>query len=284
MTMRVLILGSTGMLGNILYKYLSLQKELIIATIDRKDYSVKCRDLQKLSNLIDEKNPDIIINCIGLIPQKEQKDDNSNNGKNYTLINSEFPDILSVILLRTLRKCKLIHITTDCIYDGEKGNYNENDVCNVDTDYGKSKYVGEMNIEKYDFDYIIIRTSIIGTELGNSKASLLEWLGSNSNKSVDGYTNHYWNGVTTLELSKVIYSVIKNNICIKKMHVYSEKVSKYELLNIINDVYEFNVDIIKNTHIKNIDRTMSSIYTIPFFKIPDLKTQIKRLKEFNEKN
>lgn len=283
MKINVIVFGSTGMLGNTLYKYLTSKNDAAlnvnVITINRKDFDVLNDSFQKLSNLITIHNPHFIINCIGLIPQKTHI-----NTLHYYTINSEFPKLLSLIC--TTHNYKFIHITTDCIYSGKKGRYNENDKGDSCDDYGKSKYLGEKNIENNigNLDYIILRTSIIGTE-SNSKVSLLEWFKSNKGGNVNGYINHYWNGVTTLQLSKIIYKIITNIslININKLHVFSpENVSKYKLLTIINDIYKLDVNINNTKNINTVNRTLSSIYNIPSLISPRLSIQIQELKLFTE--
>ena len=100
--------------------------------------------------------------------------------------------------------CQVVHISTDCVFNGKKGNYNEEDDHDCLDVYGKTKSLGENP------DLTIIRTSIIGEEITN-KRSLVEWVKSNTSKEINGFIKHFWNGVTCLQLAKIIYKIITNS-------------------------------------------------------------------------
>ena len=145
------------------------------------------------------------------------------------------------------------------------------------SEYGVSKSLGEMC-----YNTTIIRTSIIGEERKN-KYSLLEWVKKHNNNTINGYTNHLWNGVTCLQLAKIINQIINNNIWWKGVrHIFSPNtVSKYELVNIINDVYKLNNTVVKFKTNNNIDKTLCTNYeTNHLFNIPNLIDQICELKNF----
>ena len=168
------------------------------------------------------KNGDVIINCIGTIkPRVDELGD-----LNAIIVNSLFPRLLSNYC--ESKEIKLIHPTTDCVYTGLKGDYNENDNYDVSDVYGMSKALGETH------NCTTIRTSIIGEESVN-KRSLVEWVKSEKGNSIFGFTNHYWNGLTCLQFAKVCDKIISENIFWKGIrHIHSNKVSKYELVSIIH--------------------------------------------------
>ncbi len=255
------------MLGNYMSFYLKKMYNHIIIPITRNDCDIN--NINDIKEYLIKKNiqeNDLVINCIGIIPQR-------NNDKYlFYKINSIFPIILSYLCNEF--KCRMIHFTTDCVFDGTIGNYNENSPHTETNDYGISKSLGE------NCDATIIRTSIIGEEEYNKK-SLLEWVRSNKNGTIDGYNNHYWNGLTCLELAKVVEYMINNNIFWKGVrHIFSPNIlSKCELVNMINEIYLLNIKInISNTN-NNINKTLSSIYE-PFYKIKNLEDQIKELYNF----
>jgi dTDP-4-dehydrorhamnose reductase len=265
----IILFGSTGMLGKYVYNYL-LSKKYKITCINRNEYDVSIDNFEKLQNLLNSKvsGPTVIINCIGMIPHSGVVDDLV-----YFNVNSRFPKYLSIITKKTLFETQLIHITTDCVFSGHSGNYNEKSIKDELGIYGISKSFGE------NINATIIRTSIIGE---NDKGySLLEWLRKNTNGKVNGYINHYWNGVTCLELAKIIHEIISNNIFTKKIkHFYSNIVSKHELLELINEIYNFNVDIILTADKERIDRTLNSLYTK---ERKNLREQILEMKNFRLK-
>tara|TARA_B110000259_G_C14016757_1_gene401585 strand:+ start:1179 stop:2000 length:822 start_codon:yes stop_codon:yes gene_type:complete len=271
--MKIFLFGSTGMLGNYVFKYLSNHNKHIIC-INRNELDVSDITYDKLSEVIIKYNPnegDIIINCIGIIPQ-------SNNNvylHSYFTINSLFPNMLSTFSY--INNLRFIHITTDCVFSGLKGDYTELDEHDEINEYGVSKSLGEKCIKS-----TIIRTSIIGEEL-NNKYSLLEWVKKHNNTELNGFINHKWNGVTCLELSKIINNMIDNNIYWTGVrHIYSpNSVTKYELVSMINNIYELNNTIKEFKTCKNIDKTLTTIYdTNELFNIKDLKYQIIELKEY----
>jgi len=269
--MKVFIFGSNGMLGNYVKSYLSKYHTCIPLT--RKDYDLGSLTINSLEKFLLSKNinkGDIIVNCAGVIPQSSKQRDL--NTKLYFIINSTFPIILSTICSKY--RAKMIHITTDCVYSGKDGNYNENSPHDETNDYGISKSLGEL------CDATIIRTSIIGEEI-NNKRSLLEWTKSNKGKEINGFVNHKWNGITCLELSKIINNIIDTQkYWTGTRHIFSPlSVSKYELISIINDKYELDIKINKIKTI-TIDKTITTIYD-KIFDIPDLVEQINEMKEFN---
>jgi len=262
--MKIFILGSNGMLGRYMYKYLSTYYETI--PIDRKIYDVINDNINTLTNIL--KPNTVLINCIGIISQTKR-----DNTREYLKVNSIFPNQLSIICNQL--NIKLLHITTDCVFSGKKGNYTEEDKHDETNMYGLSKSLGEPE------NCTVIRTSIIGEEL-NHKRSLLEWVRSNKDKEINGYVNHYWNGVTCLELSKIVHSIIKNNLYWNGVkHIFlPESVSKYELVNIINDIYKLNITVTKYKTEEQIDKTLKTIYP-SFYEVKDLLEQIQELYHFN---
>jgi dTDP-4-dehydrorhamnose reductase len=238
---KILILGISGMLGHKAFEVLNLNSKYKVFGSLRNANDIKkyFSDSKNISNifsnvdalnpesafkLIEKLKPDIIINCIGVIKQLKE-------AKNPILsieINSLFPHKLANYIANS--KTRLIHISTDCVFSGDRGNYKEEDNSDAKDLYGKSKYLGELI--NYD-NCITLRTSIIGPEL-KGKRSLLEWFLSQENP-IKGFTNAIYSGFTTLELINIIESyVIKKP---KKNGLYqlsSNPISKFELLKIIN--------------------------------------------------
>ncbi|MFW6243405.1 MAG: LAGLIDADG family homing endonuclease, partial [bacterium] len=161
----------------------------------------------------------------------------------------------------------------NCVFDGLLGRYTEESLHNATDVYGKSKSLGEPK------NATVIRTSIIGEEIGQNR-SLVEWIKSNKDKEVRGYMNHFWNGVTCLQFAKICKNIIDNNNYWNGVkHVYSNTVSKFDLVNMVSKIYELNIKIKEyNTTIK-CDRSLSSVYNNTFNN-PDLYKQIEEMKEF----
>ena len=265
--MSILLFGSTGMLGS--YVFNVLRKNYNVICITRDIYDIEKDDWEKLEHLIkkDLKEKDIIINCTGIIPQKYKNTD----FKSYIKVNTLFPHKLNEISKQL--QLKLIHITTDCVYNGSKGDYDKIDYHSSTDIYGITKSLGEP------IESTIIRTSIIGEELLGKK-SLIEWIKSNKNGSINGYINHYWNGVTCLELAKIIKIIIDENSFWKGVrHVFSpDIVNKYELCCYINKIYNLNINIEKYEDVIPKNMTLCGE---TFYKINNIYNQLEELLQYN---
>lgn len=273
--MKVFIFGSNGMLGNYVSSVLK-NENLIDDVIEftRSDYDLGSLQVSTLDSLLVDKtisNNDVVINCAGVIPQAAKN--RTINSKMYFTINSLFPVILGQLCEKY--NAKLIHITTDCVFSGKCGHYSESDIHDEINDYGMSKSLGEL------CKATIIRTSIVGEELTN-KRSLLEWVKMNRNGKINGFINHFWNGVTCLELSKILNKIIIENLYWDGVqHIFSPRsVNKYELVSIINEMYNLNIEITPfDTDL--VDKTLTTIYEHnELFNIQDLKEQISELSQF----
>jgi dTDP-4-dehydrorhamnose reductase len=282
--MKIYIIGITGMLGSELFKRFKENKffevrgstkknKLLILKKHSKciDFNISVNNLEDLKKKILNFKPDCVINCVGIIKQKISK---KSNVDDILYINSIFPHKLYFITKSI--NSRLIHFSTDCVFDGTKGNYLENNEPNSDDIYGKTKFLGEINYQ----NTCTIRTSIIGHEYYN-KLSLLEWFLSNKNKC-NGFSNSFFSGLTTLE----VYKFLVNSFLKKKysglLHLHSKKISKYNLLKIIKKVYNKKTQI-KKKHKPRIDRSLNSIYlkTHFFYKTP---TWLKMIKDMHQKN
>lgn len=266
--MKVILFGSNGMLGSYIKSYF-MYKNLNIICLTRADIDISIANHKHLENKLKEceiNKDTIIINAAGLIPQASAQ--RTIHNYDYIKVNSIFPSILSTISSKY--DSKLIHITTDCVFSGSKGSYNENDDHDTTDMYGVSKSLGE------NIDCTIIRTSIIGEEI-NNKRSLLEWVIKNKNGKINGYKNHIWNGVTCLQLAKIIFNIIKNNkYWIGVRHVFSPfSVSKYDLVSFINKTYNLNIIIDEYDCDKKIDKSLTSVYKDLLLDIPSIETQIE---------
>ena len=277
---KIFLFGSTGMLGNYIHNYFSKVSNLNIKIVEIKfrisKKSIDTLEEVLINNSIDDKT--CVINCIGLIPQRKEP---GTGDDLYFLVNSIFPNVLWSICKKY--QSKMIQPATDCVFSGKQidGNYIENDFHDEINAYGMSKSLGEPE------GCTIIRTSIIGCEVNNKK-SFLEWIltSINSGKSIQGWDNHYWNGITCLEYCKIIEKIIKGNFFWKGMrHIYSPtKKSKYELAYMVIEIFYGKDKLNKLTkYISNekIDKTLSSIHT-ELFEIPELFEQIIELKKFND--
>jgi len=259
--MKILILGGSGMLGHKLYQQLSLKfetyvtlrnyiKELDELNIYKNNHirtNIDAFNFEEVKNIILNLKPQVVINCIGIIKQlKEAK-----NQKISIYINSFFPHLLSELCQHY--NTRLIHISTDCVFSGNKGNYSEVDISDAQDLYGRTKYLGEVGSGKS----LTLRTSIIGHELF-SNISLVDWFISNKANVVKGYTNAFYTGFPTITLAKELVRIIKEFPQLNGIYnLSSEKISKYQLLEIIKKVYSIDKEIIPFGEF-NCDRSLDS--------------------------
>lgn len=259
---KILLLGSTGMAGHVVYYYLQELGKYEICNISYRNKLVDdslildVTDNQAVENLIHNEMPDYIINCVGILIKgsKEHPD-------NAIYINAYFPHVLKKNSDRI--GAKLIHISTDCVFSGKKGHYTESDFRDADDIYGRSKALGEI-INNKD---LTIRTSIIGPELKKNGEGLFHWF-MNQQGIIKGYKNAIWGGVTTLELAKAIdYAIEKGTVGLIQLSNGIE-ISKYDLLNVINTIWDKKKNIYpyENNYInKSIAKSDVFNYSVPTY-------------------
>ena len=229
MAQKVIIIGSTGMLGHQVLDFFLEQKDFEIQDIvfrkKRREESIVCdvTDFTKIQEIINDISPDYIVNCVGVLI-KGSKTSPSNAIK----INSFFPHFLVDISEKI--GCKVIHISTDCVFSGKDGNYVESSFRDADDIYGRSKALGEI----ISNNHLTLRTSIIGPELKENGEGLLHWYLTNNEKMVLGYKNVLWGGVTTYELTKAIHFSIINDLNGIWNLTNNKSLSKNDLLGLFN--------------------------------------------------
>ena len=246
MNKRVLLLGSGGMLGSCVKKYLNFCPITIDLCCPTNRFDQQHRG--EYERLITNGNFDYIVNCVGAIPQKT----------NDFSINWELPEFLASQIVGT--NTKVIHASTDCEFSGKIPDgkmYSHTDKPDATDPYGLSKIRGTKVFSTSDFQatkqVIIFRTSIIGFEPNNGNKGLLGWFLSNEDGAVvTGFTNKWWNGITTLQWAKFCcLAILYNTKVICRGNCYNTNifqpsthpVNKYHLLNIFNEVFERNIHV-----------------------------------------
>lgn len=234
--LNILILGASGMAGHMISDHLGKKRgskynilELHRNPSKRKN-SIIIENFQ-VSNILDIvklSRIDVIINCIGILNEKCNLDP--------TLAyywNGIFPNELAQKLTTIFPFCRLIQISTDCVFSGTKGDYKEFEHKDGNSIYAISKSMGEVNYGHH----LTIRTSIIGPELKTDGIGLFDWFIFNQSNQVFGFSDHYWSGVTTLELSNFIDIFISNKIYGLLHLSNNSKISKLNLLKTLNTVF-----------------------------------------------
>ncbi|GAB7027059.1 dTDP-4-dehydrorhamnose reductase family protein [Geotalea toluenoxydans] len=257
----ILILGATGMLGHTLLEQLSKRKELDVrATIRAHGCldGVAAHLREKIIGNVDADNPDsilkaladvkpdVVINCIGIIKQLAAAKDPIT----ALTINALFPHRLALVCKAA--GSRLIHISTDCVFSGAKGNYTESDTSDATDLYGRTKFLGEVD----DSHCLTLRTSIIGHELKGCY-SLIDWFLAREGR-VNGYTKAIYTGFPTIEMARIIAEFVIPNPQLNGLYqVSSEPVSKYELLQLVAKQYKKDVEI-EPFHEFRCDRSLDS--------------------------
>ena len=191
--------------------------------------------------------PTVVINAIGIIKQLPT----AKNVIQTLRVNSIFPHQLAELAHKY--DARLITISTDCVFDGVKGAYTEEDLPNAQDLYGKSKNLGEITGE----NCLTLRTSIIGREL-NTEHSLVEWFLSNEGKSVKGFVNAVYTGFPTIVIADILADLIENHTSLEGLyHVSSEPINKFELLKLVRDAYRAKIKIEPFEDFR-IDRSLNS--------------------------
>ena len=258
--MKILILGADGMIGHKIAHSLE-DFELILAS--RKSISSKSIGIingkmvlhnlitDSLDLLLDNTTPDIIINCAGITTRRGVED----NIVNTELLNSELPHKLDS--WASLNSKKLIHFSTDCVFSGNRGNYQDDDFADADDIYGKSKALGEVNSP----NTLTIRCSMIGRELYNF-TELFEWLKKNKNKKIEGYSKVFYSGITTVRMGKILNQILNKNLNLSGVYnISSTPISKFDLLVKLSNAFNLNVDIKQNKNNKSNKVLISEKFT-----------------------
>jgi dTDP-4-dehydrorhamnose reductase len=261
-TCRVLILGASGMLGNALFQLFSQEPNFVAFGSVRSLGSlhllpevlhanvisgVDVENADSLTHLFSTMRPDIVINCVGLVKQLAEADD----PLTAIPINALLPHRLA--RLCELSRARLIHMSTDCVFSGNKGGYKETDTADANDLYGRSKYLGEC-----DYPHAVtLRTSIIGHELSGSR-SLIGWFLAQKGKT-KGFRRAVFSGLPTVEIGHIIRDhVIPNPDLHGLYHVSSKPISKFDLLTLVAQIYKKEIEI-EPEDITVVDRSLNSM-------------------------
>jgi dTDP-4-dehydrorhamnose reductase len=238
---RALVLGGAGMLGHRLWRELAGRMDAFVAVrrpysdyaslgwfdesrvIDRADVTTD----DDLERAFDIARPDVVLNAVGIVKQRREVDDTAAT----MAVNALLPQRLAARCATA--GARLIHLSTDCVFSGTRGNYSEADQPDATDLYGRSKLLGEVDAE----GCLTVRTSMVGREIGSARG-LLEWFMSRRGETVPGFTRARFSGLTTPELSRVLADIVENHPDLRGVwHVAGAPISKYDLLSLVNDAF-----------------------------------------------
>jgi dTDP-4-dehydrorhamnose reductase len=281
--MKILVLGADGMLGYQALQYFQ-SKHHDVSFLVRKPkarlssvegfhsasgfFEVDVRDSEKLETIIKKNQPDAVLNCIGIVKQRSQ----AKEAVESIEINALLPHRLAAICAQ--QKIRLVHYSTDCVFSGNRGHYKEDDVPDATDYYGRSKLLGEL-----DYPHTVtLRTSIIGLELFNKK-SLVEWYLSQKGP-IKGYKNAIYSGFTTLEMCRITEITLKNENLGGIYQVASTPISKFDLLNLLNDCIGRQTVILEEEEF-HCDRSLigTRFYQVSGYTPPSWQKMISELAE-----
>jgi dTDP-4-dehydrorhamnose reductase len=245
--MRVVILGGSGMLGHKLWQALAPRFDTYVTfrqaatnyerfgifDMERSIGNVSAENFDSVISTLADVRPQVVVNCIGIVKQDAAaRDPVTSIG-----INALFPHRLAQMCRET--STRLIHLSTDCVFSGRKGNYSEHDTPDAEDLYGRSKLLGEVSGEHC----LTIRTSMIGRELSGSHG-LVEWFLSQKGPHVQGFKRAVFSGFTTNALSSIIAGIIAEPAELSGIyHVAAEPITKFDLLTLIKQTYGLEIEI-----------------------------------------
>lgn len=272
---KILVLGGAGMAGHVIYTYLKeSEKYEVYTTTNQNDFGknsfkfdiFRIEDLEKILN---EVNPNVVINCIGMLIKSSKSDPDKT-----IFANSYFPHRLAKYSRE--KNFKLIHISTDCVFSGNNGGYTEVSPKDANDIYGMSKSLGEIIDDKN----ITIRTSIIGPEIKANGEGLFHWY-MNQVDEVTGYKSNIWSGVTTYELAKFIDWVLDKDITGLIHLTNNNSISKFELLNLFNTVYNKTI-VINDNRDYVCDKSFKNTNLKLNYIVPSYSNMIEEQRKFME--
>lgn len=254
--MRILVLGANGMLGHTVVDE-ALRRDHRVWAWSRRALlgplgevvreGLEATELTRIPKWLDEIAPHVVVNAVGLIKQRPQARDL----ETLMNVNAWFPQALE--FFTEPRGIRLIHVSTDCVFDGKRGHYRESDLPDAIDGYGRSKALGEVRGELS----LTLRTSIIGPEV-HGGYGLFEWLKGRQGTALKGHREAWFSGVTTFYLSRVMLDVMERYPFLHGLyHVASAPISKLALLTAIRDRFAWSIEIDGDSTIR-INRTLDA--------------------------
>lgn len=269
--MKILILGSDGMLGHVVKIYFEENGYDVVCTTRRDEkselYFNITNSVSEIERIIKRVKPDVVINCIGILNKVADE-----HKALAILINSYLPHYLDEISVEN--NFKLIHVSTDCVFDGKTGNYDEMSIPNETSIYGRTKALGEVINDRS----VTLRTSIVGPDINENGVGLFKWF-MDQEGEVGGYDKVLWTGITTIWFARCMEMAIENNLTGLHHCVNNDVISKYDLLVLFKKYFNKDIVINRNPDVeskKTLVRTDKSFD----FGIPSYEDMIKDMRNW----
>lgn len=271
--MKFLVLGCNGMAGHTISLYLKEQGHDVFGFDRRESKYIKnatgdARDIDFVRNLIVDGKYDTVINCIGILNQFAEE-----NKSLATFLNSYFPHFLAEVTDGT--DTQIIHMSTDCVFSGKRGEYTEDDFRDGETFYDRSKALGELEDDKN----ITLRNSIVGPDINPNGIGLLNWFMKQSSP-INGFTKAMWTGQTTLQLAKTMEVAAKERASGLYNTVPDHSISKYDLLRLFNKYLRNDSIQINPVEGINADKSLKRARFEFSYLIPDYEVMVAELADW----
>lgn len=250
--MKVLILGVSGLIGHKLLQELSVDHEVFGTLHKTKDHynnlelfsgstiieGIDVLKFEKLTGVLQAIDPDVVLNCVGITKRKIRQ----NNTLEVIETNASFPHKLAKWAKNNNKR--VIHFSTDCVFNGKEGDYTEESLTTAEDLYGRTKALGEI---RYGHT-LTIRSSFIGQELFD-RTELLDWVLAQDGKQIKGFKNALYSGVSTNFMAKTVNDIINNHTQLSSLYHLALEVpiSKYDLICLAKKAFGLNIDITPET-------------------------------------
>ena len=271
--MKFLVLGCNGMAGHTISLYLQERGHSVLGFDREKSRYVEsiagdATDQQSLKRLLQENSFDTVVNCIGILNQFAEE-----NKALAVYLNSYLPHFVAKCLENT--ETQVIHMSTDCVFSGKKGQYTELDMPDGETFYDRTKALGELN----DTKNITLRNSIVGPDINPNGIGLFNWF-MKQRGEINGYAKVFWTGQTTLQLAKTMEEAAKRRASGLYNAVPLQSISKCDLLGLFNEYVRNNE--IKINPVENIcvDKSLKRTNFQFDYLIPDYKTMVQEMADW----
>lgn len=268
--MKILVLGSEGMLGHVVKRYFENKGYEVYATSRNKEnenYFDLTDNIKDIDKIVDRIKPQVVINCIGLLNKVAEE-----NQALAVLINSYLPHYMDELSAK--KNFKFIHVSTDCVFDGKKGQYAVDSFKDAYSFYGQSKALGEINNNRS----VTLRTSIVGPDENPKGIGLFQWFMKQENET-KGYSKAIWTGITTIQFAKCMEEAIEKNLAGLYHAVNGDKIAKADLLKLFAKYFKPSTKVIEDASFVS-DKSLILRENDYKFNIPSYEHMIKEMKQW----